>query len=222
MYYVHVGDASKILDKLNPESINIVFTSPSPPLSMGERMTLLNIMIKCKRVLTRDGVLWLQLGDYYDESGSMMGIPEAMLTMMKSVGYIVRSKVLWHRTEHYKQVDRRRFRVDYEFLYMFTKSIDHYFNDKLGLQDTSIVDAQIQNLKRGEFRSGFPEKLVEVAVKTTSRPGDFVLDPFAGTCTTGVVALKNKRNFIGIELREDTQEDIKKRLDKFDFCPCDV
>jgi site-specific DNA-methyltransferase (adenine-specific) len=151
-----------------------------------------------------------------------MGLPETMVTMMRSTGYLYRSRVFWHRTEHYKQLDRKRFRIDIEFIYMFVKSEDHYFNDKLGLQDSSLIHCEMENVKPGEFKSGFPERMAEICIKTTTRPGDFILDPYAGTCTTGVVALKNKRHFLGIEQREDTQDMIKTRLDKFDFCACDV
>jgi len=221
MYHVHTGDAIKIIDRIDPNCIQLVFTSPNPPMSLQDRMSLFNVLVKCKRVLTDNGTIFLQLGDYYDNNGSMMGLPEAMLTMLKTQ-FLIRSKLVWHRTEHYKQLDRNRFRIDCEYLYMFTKSKDHYFNDKLGLQDTSLIHAQVENIKPKEFKSGFPEALVDIAVKTTTKPGDFVLDPYAGTCTTGVVALKNKRHFIGIESREDTKDDIKKRLDKFDFCACEV
>lgn len=221
MYHVHIGDASKKLDEITPNYIQLIFTSPNPPFTMQDRVSLFNVLTKCKKLLTETGVICLQLGDYYDNNGSMMGLPEAMLTMLKTQ-YLVRSKLVWHRTEHYKQLDRNRFRVDCEYIYVLAKSKDHYFNDKLGLQDSSLIHAELENIKPKEFKSGFPEKLVEVCIKTTTRPGDFVLDPYAGTCTTGVVALKNKRHFIGIEQTADREEMIKKRLDKFDFCACDV
>ena len=46
----------------------------------------------------------------------------------------------------------------------------------------------------------FPEKLAEGHVLSWSREGDTVLDPFMGSGTTGLVSLKNHRNFIGIEI----------------------
>ena len=47
-----------------------------------------------------------------------------------------------------------------------------------------------------------PKLLVEPCVLAGSRPGDTVLDPFAGSGTVGVVALNHGRNFTGIELSE--------------------
>jgi DNA modification methylase len=46
----------------------------------------------------------------------------------------------------------------------------------------------------------FPEALVEPCVLAGSAPGDLVVDPFAGSGTVGVVALRQGRRFLGIEL----------------------
>ena len=56
---------------------------------------------------------------------------------------------------------------------------------------------------KGAHFATFPEKLVEPMVLACSRHGDTILDPFAGTATVGVVALRHHRNFIGIELNPD-------------------
>jgi DNA modification methylase len=58
----------------------------------------------------------------------------------------------------------------------------------------------------------FPPKLIEPCILAGSKPGDIVLDPFAGSGTTGVVALRHKRDFIGIELNPDYITLINKRL----------
>ena len=195
----------------------MIFTSPNPPLSFKHKVSLAAILGKCKRVLTQSGALFLQLGDYYDQNGSLFGIPEAMYILMKPQGWCFRNRLVWNRTEKYKQLDRNRFRIDCEFIYMYTHNAQHFFNDKLGLQDSSLIQAQVENLKPNQFKSGFPERLVEVCLKTTTVPGDTVLDPFAGTATTGVVALKNKRNFIGIESDETNKELLETRMKKFDF-----
>jgi site-specific DNA-methyltransferase (adenine-specific) len=45
-----------------------------------------------------------------------------------------------------------------------------------------------------------PEALVKPCVLAGSKEGDTILDPFFGAGTTGLVALKNNRKYIGIEL----------------------
>lgn len=55
----------------------------------------------------------------------------------------------------------------------------------------------------GAHFATFPEALVEPCVLAGSRPGDIVFDPFFGTGTTGRVALRLGRQFIGCELNPD-------------------
>ena len=59
-----------------------------------------------------------------------------------------------------------------------------------------------------------PEELLKRVILSATKQGDIVLDPFFGTGTTGAVAKKLKRNFIGIETEEEYIALAKKRIDK--------
>ena len=65
-----------------------------------------------------------------------------------------------------------------------------------------VWTVQTQPYKGAHF-AVFPEALVEPCVLAGSAPGDVVLDPFAGSGTTGVVALRHGRAFVGCELNPD-------------------
>jgi hypothetical protein len=69
----------------------------------------------------------------------------------------------------------------------------------------------------GKFRDAhfavFPEKLVENCLFAFTQANDYVLDPFCGSGTTGIVALKHNRNFVGIELVKKYQNMAQKRVD---------
>ena len=58
----------------------------------------------------------------------------------------------------------------------------------------------------------FPLELVEQFVLATTDKGDVVLDPFAGTATSGVAAVRNGRSFIGIELNREYTKIARERL----------
>jgi DNA modification methylase len=58
----------------------------------------------------------------------------------------------------------------------------------------------------------FPEALIEPCILAGSRIGDTVLDPFCGSGTTGVVAVRHQRNFIGVELNPAYVELARKRI----------
>ncbi len=73
--------------------------------------------------------------------------------------------------------------------------------------------------KKSSHFATFPEALVEPMVMAGSAKGDTVLDPFSGAATTGLVALKLGREYIGIELNPEYVEMSKRRLDPVDAQP---
>jgi DNA modification methylase len=58
----------------------------------------------------------------------------------------------------------------------------------------------------------FPEALIEPCILAGSKPGDTVLDPFNGSGTTGAVAIRHQRNYIGVELNPAYVELAEKRI----------
>jgi len=66
---------------------------------------------------------------------------------------------------------------------------------------------------RGAHFAVMPEALVEPCVLASTRPNDLVLDPFTGSGTVAVVALKHGRNFIGTELNPEYAEIAKNRIE---------
>ena len=64
----------------------------------------------------------------------------------------------------------------------------------------------------GAHFATFPPKLIEPCVLAGSAEGDQVLDPFSGAGTTGIVALRHNRNYIGIDLSADYFEQTHERM----------
>jgi DNA modification methylase len=58
----------------------------------------------------------------------------------------------------------------------------------------------------------FPEALVTPCVLAGSRTGDTILDPFAGSGTVGVVALRHQRSFVGIDLNAEYLSMARRRI----------
>lgn len=56
---------------------------------------------------------------------------------------------------------------------------------------------------KGQHFAAFPPRLIETPIKSSCPPEGIILDCFMGAGTTGLVALKNARKFIGIDLNED-------------------
>jgi DNA modification methylase len=65
---------------------------------------------------------------------------------------------------------------------------------------------------KGAHFAVMPEGLVEPCVLSSTKPGDTVLDPFMGSATVGVVALRHNRSFLGCELNPDYVAIAQKRI----------
>jgi DNA modification methylase len=82
----------------------------------------------------------------------------------------------------------------------------------LGRNLRSVWTIPTQSYSGAHFAT-YPEKLVEPCIKAGTKAGDVVLDPFCGSGTTGKVAVKLGRDFIGIELNPEYIELAKKRIE---------
>lgn len=68
----------------------------------------------------------------------------------------------------------------------------------------------------GGHTAVMPVELAEICIRAGSRPGDLVLDPFAGSATTLMVAKTLERDYVGIELNEAYRPLIEQRLARAD------
>lgn len=69
--------------------------------------------------------------------------------------------------------------------------------------------------ERTEHPTQKPLNIIQVLVQWLTNEGDTILDPFSGSGTTGVAALLNNRNYIGIELNPEYLEMSRKRLQNY-------
>lgn len=77
-----------------------------------------------------------------------------------------------------------------------------------------VWEVSTNTYKMDEHFAMFPEKLIEPCILAGSREGGVVLDPFFGSGTTGAVAKRYGREYIGIDLNARYLEKAKERIDK--------
>ena len=80
-----------------------------------------------------------------------------------------------------------------------------------GRNKRSVWTVTAKGYKEAHF-AVYPPDLIEPCILAGSKEGDTVLDPFSGSGTTGEVALKHNRNYIGLELNPEYAEISRKRL----------
>lgn len=92
---------------------------------------------------------------------------------------------------------------------------DQAFHPK-GRNKRTVWEIPVSKFRDVHF-AVYPEKLVEICLLASTKEQDFVLDPFTGSGTTGVVACKLFRKFIGIELVEKYQIMAQNRIDELNL-----
>lgn len=91
------------------------------------------------------------------------------------------------------------------------RTFDYTESSINGCNKRSVWTVATQPYSEAHFAT-FPPKLIEPCILAGSREGDTVLDPFNGAGTTGLVSLRHRRNYIGIELNPEYIKIAEKRL----------
>ena len=97
------------------------------------------------------------------------------------------------------------YRARYEFILFFEKG-------KRRLNDLGVPDVISVPRVRGGYPAEKPWEVAEVLIKQSSQPGDVVADPFMGSGSVGVAALKLERRFLGNDLNPEAVQIAGPRL----------
>ena len=173
---------------------------------------------EARRVLKPDGAIWV-IGSYHN----IFRVGK----IMQDLDFWILNDVVWRKTNPMPNFRGRRFTNAHETLIWAAKSQKsrHVFNYEAmkALND----DVQMRSdwelpLCTGHERikqdgkkahpTQKPESLLARVILSSTRRGDIILDPFFGTGTTGAVAKKLNRNFIGIEQDSSYVKTATKRL----------
>jgi len=176
----------------------------------------------CKRVLKPHGTLWVS-GTYH----SIYQCGHAL----QSLGYHILNDISWFKPNASPNLSCRFFTASHETIIWARKDkkAKHIFNynimkdgnwpeDKLkkpNLQMRSVWSLgtpKPEEKKYGKHPTQKPLDLLNRIVLASTNKGDVILDPFAGSSTTGIAAAINDRKFVGIDLEKKYLELSKKRF----------
>ena len=134
---------------------------------------------------------------------SLIGIPWQVAFAMQERGWTLRSSIIWNRVNAFVEPTARdRPHRQYEFVFMFSKSRFYSF-DRARLVEEDVWSIPIERNRRAKHNAAFPAELVRRCIEVGSPPGGHVLDPFVGSGTTILTALKHNRNAVGIDMGDD-------------------
>src|SRR5438093_5217292 len=162
------------------------------------------------RVTRPRGTYWLNLDDKCERK-EWLGIPWRVAFAMREIGWKIRNEVIWHKPGHVRKAAKDRLTPAHELLFHFVKSKDAYYdmeairrpasptiwakNGVVKTRSGSVpTDDWTHQIEDSIFHendyAAFQEELLEPPIRETCPRGGTVLDPFVGSGTTVVVALR--------------------------------
>ncbi len=177
-------------------------------------------LTECKRVLKKTGSIWV-IGTYHN----IFRIGK----IMQDLGFWLLNDIVWIKSNPMPNFKGTRFNNAHETLIWAkkdekSKPVFHYKTMKVINDDKQMRSDWYLPICIGKERLQFngrklhstqkPEALLYRVIISTSNAGDLVLDPFMGSGTTGAIAKKLGRNFIGFEIDETYIQEANKRIAK--------
>lgn len=121
--------------------------------------------------------------------------------------------LVWHKTNTLPIINNK-YMSDVEYIvYARDKGVPlHIANTKVGSKVyTSVMNTKDKN--KWHHPTIKPLPLIERFVRNSSKQGDIILDPFLGSGTTAVAAIRNRRHYIGFEISPKYYEIAQRRID---------
>lgn len=142
----------------------------------------------------------------------LIGVPWRLAFALQKDGWYLRSDIVWNKPNAMPESVKDRPTRSHEFLFLLTKNEHYLYNSNAVLENRddgqgkrnrrSVWSINTEPFRDAHFAT-FPPALIEPCILAGTNPGDYVLDPFFGSGTVGVVCGWRSRNFIGIELNPD-------------------
>ena len=232
--------SSENMNELPDCSIHLMITSPpynvskdyDDDLDLDEYLSLLSRVWKeTYRVLVPGGRACVNIANI----GRKPYIPlnSYITKAMVDIGFLMRGEVIWNKGSSagastawgsWQSASNPVLRDLHEYILIFSKQ--NFSRKKLDKENTiqrdefleytkSIWNFQSESAKKIGHPAPFPEELPSRLMKLYSFKNDVILDPFVGSGTTCLSALKNERNYIGYDIDQNYVDLADKRIDEY-------
>ena len=159
------GDVRQVLSELEPESVQCVVTSPpywglrdyGSDGQLGLEATpegyidnMVEVFREVKKVLKRDGTLWLNLGDGYLQK-NLVGIPWRVALALQADGWWLRNDIVWSKPNPMPEPVKDRLTKSHEYIFLLTKSKTYYYDHESIKEPYS--ESSIQRINQASFNN---------------------------------------------------------------------
>ena len=148
-------------------------------------------------------------GEYGIKAKDLIGIPWRVALALQADGWYLRQDIIWHKPNPMPESVEDRCTKAHEYVFLLSKKPRYYY-DHEAVKETTVDATERKNKRsvwtiktkgyKGAHFAVYPEDLIVPCVLAGCPQDGTVFDPFTGSGTTAVVALKHGRNFIGTEL----------------------
>ena len=214
-------------------SLHLMITSPpynvskeyDNDLSLNEYLSLLkNCFTETYRVLVDGGRACINIANI----GRKPYIPlsDYVSKIMIEIGFNMRGEIIWNKSAgagistawgSFQSASNPILRDVHEYILIFSKGNykrerdkeekelrkDNITKEEFIEWTKSVWTINTESAKRIGHPAPFPEELPNRLIKLFSFTNDIVIDPFMGSGTTAIAAIKNNRNFVGYEINEE-------------------
>ena len=235
--------SSERMDEIPDDSIHLMI--PSPPYNVGKEYDndltldeylelLTGVFREVHRKLVTGGRACINIANI----GRKPYIPlhAMVIEIMLDLGFLMRGEIIWDKSASaggscawgsWMSASNPVLRDYHEYILVFSK--DSYSkNKKQEKRDTISHDDFIQwtqsvwkfpavNAKKIGHPAPFPVELPHRLINLYSYEGDVVLDPFCGSGSTCIAAIRNNRRYIGYDIKEEYIELSNRRIDNQKF-----
>lgn len=214
-------------------SLHLMITSPpynvskeyDNDLSLEEYLNLLkNCFTETYRVLVDGGRACINIANI----GRKPYIPlsDYVSKIMIEIGFNMRGEIIWNKSAgagistawgSFQSASNPILRDVHEYILIFSKgnykrerdkNEKEFRHDNITKEEfiewtKSVWTMNTESAKRIGHPAPFPEELPNRLIKLFSFTNDIVIDPFMGSGTTAIAAIKNNRNFVGYEINKE-------------------
>ena len=243
-YNLYVADCMKKMARMKANSIDLIFADPPYFLSTEDGVTchsgkMVSVdkgewdrsksikemhafnrkwIRQCFRLLKPSGSIFI--------SGTFHNIYSVGMSLQQE-GFIIVNNITWQKLNPPPNLACKCFTHSTETVIWAVKDKKRYYFDyplmkKLnnGKQMKDVWSGPLTPRREkayGKHPTQKPEYLLERIVLAASKEGDWVMDPFCGSGTTGIVSVKNGRHFIGIDIEQEYIDLSERRISSARF-----
>ncbi len=231
--------SSENMEELPDNSVHLMVTSPpynackdyDEDLTLKEYLSLLEAVFEeTYRVLITGGRACINIANLGRKP--YLPLHSHIIRIMEDIGFLMRGEIIWNKNigggtawGSWKSAANPVLRDKHEYILVFCKNTfsrkDSRKKENTILKDEfleftkSIWDFKPESAKKIGHPAPFPEELPYRCIQLFSFKDDVILDPFIGSGTTAISALKSDRKYVGYDNNQEYVEMARERIEEY-------